>query len=171
MSDVNEVLDRISSAIYRSGVALKAMAAAPVPSAVVAPAAVAPAMVAPADDAVLTQALDDERTANAQLQERLRQVKARHDTRMATLEAELAQNRTAMAGMDAGLQGLHQTNADLREVVATLRGALSRGVAEPEMINRALLAEVEALSAARAADLAELGAVYAELKPLLGEAS
>ena len=166
MSDVNEVLDRISSAIYRSGVALKAMAAAPVPSAVV-----APAMVAPADDAVLTQALDDERTANAQLQERLRQVKARHDTRMATLEAELAQNRTAMAGMDAGLQGLHQTNADLREVVATLRGALSRGVAEPEMINRALLAEVEALSAARAADLAELGAVYAELKPLLGEAS
>lgn len=157
MSDLNEVLDRISSAIYRSNVALRAIPAAPAGSV--------------ADPAALTQALDDERTANAQLQERLRQVRSRGDARIATLETELAQNRAVMTGMDAGMQGLQQTNADLRDLIANLRADLMRGMAEPELINRALMAEVEALRAARAADLAEVRAVYAELKPLLGEAS
>lgn len=166
MSDLNEVLDRISSAIYRSNVALKAIPDVPdTPATPVTPAGPV------ADTAALTQALDDERTANAQLKERLRQVRTRDDARIAALESELAQNRAALAGMDAGLQGLQQTNADLRDVTATLRAALTRDVADPELINRALMAEVEALGAARAADLAEVRAVYAELKPLLGEAS
>lgn len=163
MSDVNEVLDRISSALYRTGAALETFAR-PVPG---------PAPEAGADGTVvaLTRALDDERTANAQLAERLRQVKNRHDARAAVLETGLAQNRGVMAGLDGSLQGLRQTNADLRDSIATLRLALTRGIAEPEMINRALLAEVEALNATRAADQAEVQAILAELKPLLSEAN
>lgn len=113
--------------------------------------------------------LDEERTVNAQLEERVRALKDRQDGRVAQLEAEVAESRSRIAAADADVQGLRQTNADLRDVAAQLREALAQGVTEPQLINRAMLAELEALRTARAIDLAEVNAVLAELRPLLGE--
>ena len=113
--------------------------------------------------------LDEERTVNAQLEERVRALKDRQDGRVAQLEAEVAESRARIAAADADVQGLRQTNADLRDVAAQLREALAQGVTEPQLINRAMLAELEALRSARAIDLAEVNAVLAELRPLLGE--
>ena len=113
--------------------------------------------------------LDEERTVNAQLEERVRALKDRQDGRVAQLEAEVAESRARIAAADADVQGLRQTNADLRDIAAQLREALAQGVTEPQLINRAMLAELEALRSARAIDLAEVNAVLAELRPLLGE--
>ena len=113
--------------------------------------------------------LDEERTVNAQLEERVRALKDRQDGRVAQLEAEVAESQARIAAADADVQGLRQTNADLRDIAAQLREALAQGVTEPQLINRAMLAELEALRTARAIDLAEVNAVLAELRPLLGE--
>ena len=113
--------------------------------------------------------LGEERTVNAQLEERVRALKERQDGRVAQLEAEVAESRARFAATDADLQSLRQTSADLADVTAQLREALAHGVTEPQLINRAMLAELEALRTARAVDLAEVNAVIAELRPLLGE--
>lgn len=113
--------------------------------------------------------LDEERTVNAQLEERVRALKDRQDGRVAQLEAEVADSRARLTAADQDVQGLRQTNAELRDVAAQLREALTQGVTEPQLINRAMLAELEALRAARAVDLAEVNAVIAALRPLLGE--
>jgi chromosome segregation ATPase len=117
----------------------------------------------------LRSRLDEERTVNAQLEERVRALKERQDGRVAHLEAEVAENRARFGEIDEDMQRLRQANAELRDIGAQLREALAQGVAEPQLINRAMLAELEALRAARAADLAEVNAVIAELRPLVGE--
>lgn len=113
--------------------------------------------------------LDEERTVNAQLEERVRALKDRQDGRVAQLEAEVAESRAQLVTVDKDLQSLRHTNAELRDIAAQLREALAQGVTEPQLINRAMLAELEALRAARAVDLAEVNAVIAGLRPLLGE--
>lgn len=113
--------------------------------------------------------LDEERTVNAQLEERVRALKDRQDGRVAQLEAEVAESRAQLVTVDKDLQSLRHTNAELRDIAARLREALAQGVTEPQLINRAMLAELEALRAARAVDLAEVNAVIAGLRPLLGE--
>ncbi len=113
--------------------------------------------------------LVDEQAVNAQLEERVRALKDRQDTRMAALDAQIASQRQALAALDHELQALRQSNADLRELNAQLRAAAEDGVAEPELINRAVMAELDALRATRAADIAELEAVIDTLKPLITE--
>lgn len=136
-------------------------------------AASAPALPIDAPDqgaAALRARLEEERTVNAQLEERVRALKERQDGRLAHLEAEVAENRARLTGLDEDLQRLRQTNAELRDMAAQLREALAEGVTEPQLINRAMLAELEALRAARTVDLAEVNAVIAELRPFLGGA-
>ena len=74
-----------------------------------------------------------------------------------------------MIEMDKELQRLQQINAELRAVASEMRLALAEGVAEPELVNKATMAEIDALNASRAADRAEVAAVLAELKPLVEE--
>jgi chromosome segregation ATPase len=120
--------------------------------------------------AALRQELAEERIVQAQHEERIRALKERHDRKVAELESVLATERDRLAGLDHALQGLRQSNADLRELTGHLRAALTEEVADPGLVNRALLAEIEALRATRAADLAEIEAVYDALRPHLGEA-
>lgn len=124
----------------------------------------------PAEVAALRAALDEERTVQAQLEERIRGLKDKHDRRVAELEAVVGAERDKMVALDHELQRLRQSNADLRDVVGQLRAALAAEVAEPELVNRAMVAEIEALRATRAADLAEIEAVYDALRPHIGEA-
>lgn len=64
------------------------------------------------------------------------------------------------------MQRLRQTTIQLRETLRQMREQAQIGV-EPHLINKALLAEIEALRAARSSEIAELDAILAELAPLL----
>ncbi|MFT4917080.1 MAG: chromosome segregation ATPase [Yoonia sp.] len=154
MSNVTELEQRISVAMDRIEKGLGDMAEQ------------APAV----DGAALEVQLEDERSANAQLEERVKALKERQDTKISELEARVSFQRDQMAALDTELQRLRASSADMREVNAQLRIAATDGVAEPELINRAMMAEVEALSAQRASESAEVDAILKELKPLIEEA-
>lgn len=121
-------------------------------------------------DHALQARLAEEQTANAQLEERVKALKDRQDGKIADLETQVASQNAQMAQLDKELQRLRASNADMRDVNAQLRSAAADGVAQPELINRALMAEVEALAAQRAADAAEVDAILSDLKPLIAEA-
>ena len=154
MSNVTELEQRISVAMDRIEKGLGDMAEQ------------TPAV----DGAALEAQLEDERSANAQLEERVKALKERQDTKISELEARVSFQRDQMAALDTELQRLRASSADMREVNAQLRVAATDGVAEPELINRAMMAEVEALSAQRASESAEVDAILKELKPLIEEA-
>lgn len=131
----------------------------------------------------LAEALEEEKLANAQLEERLRGVKVKHDAELQALRAELEKpsatdalqanldaQAEAMTRLDGDLQRLRQANDQLRDSNAALRAANEAGVGEPHLINKAMLAELEGLRAARATDVAEASAVLARLEPLLADA-
>ncbi|GGL62423.1 hypothetical protein [Wenxinia marina] len=123
------------------------------------------------DHAALSQRLEEERTANAQLEERVRVLKERQEGRIAALEREVAAERERAGRLDGDLQALRQANAELSDTVAQLRGALEEGLDDPALVNRAILAELEGLKAARAADRTEIEEILAELRPIIEEAS
>ena len=119
----------------------------------------------------LKAALDEERTASAQLEERVRALKERQDSRIGKLEAEAAAERDRAAALDAANAGLRQSNADLAAACEELRRAAEAGLDDEALVNRAVLAELESAQARQAADRAELDAILGELRPIVEEAS
>ena len=111
--------------------------------------------------------LEEERLANAQLEERVKLLKERQDGRVADLEAQVAGHGAQLAALDGELQRLRASNADLRDLTAQLRAVAADGTADPDLINQAMAAEIEALAAQRASEAAEVDAILTELKPLL----
>ena len=77
--------------------------------------------------------------------------------------------QTRVAAMDLELQRLRKANDQLRQSNAALRTANEEGVGEPHLINKAMLAELEGLRAARAADVAEASSIIGALAPLLDQ--
>jgi len=152
MSDIAALEGRITAALDRIGYGLEQVAT---PQA--------------SDREDLAAQLDEERTANAQLVERVRALKEAQDGRMSELEARVEAQREQMAQLDGELQQLRASNADMRDVSAQLRTAAAEGVADAELINRAMMAEIDALGAQRGADRAEMDAILSELSPLLRE--
>lgn len=155
MSDINTLEGRITAALERISTGVDAMGAAPA---------------AVGDNGLQTQ-LEEERTANAQLVERVKALKERQDTKIAELEARVSAQSSQLAELDGELQRMRASHADLREMNAQLRSVATEGAAEPELINRALIAEIDALHAQRSADAAEVDAILSELKPIIEEAS
>ncbi len=121
-------------------------------------------------DPELAQALEDERTANAQLTERVRTLRTRKENETATLRTQVEDGEARMAQLDIELQRVRRANAQLSDACAALRAANQEGVGEPHLINKAMLAELEGLRAARAADVAEASAILTALTPLLDAA-
>lgn len=115
--------------------------------------------------------LEEERTANAQLEERVRSQRTKSDTELAGMRAQLDEGETRMAQLDVELQRVRRANAQLTDACAALREANTEGVGEPHLINKAMLAELEALRAARAADVAEASVILASLQPLVDAAT
>ncbi len=72
-----------------------------------------------------------------------------------------------MRKLDGELQSLRKANEQLRDNNKALREANEAGVAEPHLINKSMLAELEGLRAARAADRAEADLVMADLERLI----
>ncbi|KUJ85831.1 hypothetical protein AVO45_02300 [Ruegeria marisrubri] len=87
------------------------------------------------------------------------------------LRAERASHGSAMSRLEHELRQLQKANEQLRDTIAELRASAEAGVTNPELLNRAAEAELEALRAARATDAAEAHAVLARLEPLLAQAN
>ena len=152
MSDIDELQRRITAALDRVAKGLDAVGGPSEP------------------DPDMVQALEDERTANAQLSERVRSLKTRSDAETATLRSQVEEAQARMAQLDVELQRVRRANAELTEACAALQEANAEGVGDPHLINRAMLAELEGLRAARVADVAESSAILAALGPLLDDA-
>lgn len=120
-----------------------------------------------AEIARLTQALEDERTVTAQLEERIKGIKDQLEGRVSGMETALEEARASVTAVDTELQQLREVNEKLRESNVALRDANAEGLADAELINASLMAEVEALRAGREADAAEMGAVLTQLDAIL----
>ena len=155
MSDIEEFQRRIIGALDRAGQALDRLGVA-----------------APdgADTASLAAELEAERVANAQLEERVRAIKDKQETKVARLEAEVETLRSALETRDAELRRMRSVNDELRSSNAALREANAEGLAEPHLVNSSMMSELEALRERRAADRAEIDEVLALLEPALKEA-
>jgi predicted nucleic acid-binding Zn-ribbon protein len=154
MSEIEEFQRRIAAALDRIGQGLEGRAGG-----------------AEADEvAALRQQLEDERLASAQLEERLRKLKARQEAAQAEADASREATAKQLAKMDTDLQALRQANRQLRDNNAALREANAQGVADPHLINKAMMAELEALRASRATDRAEAEVILSELGRVLDEA-
>ncbi len=154
MSDIEELQRRITAALDQVAYGLDKLSTA-----------------APSgpDEATLA-ALEEERTANAQLQERVRTLRKKSEKNALNLTTQLEEGAARAAQLDIELQRLRRANEQLTEACHALREANSEGVGDPHLINKAMLAELEALRAARAADVAEASAILANLQPLVDAA-
>ncbi|MGB3244376.1 MAG: hypothetical protein WBB25_07570 [Sulfitobacter sp.] len=121
-------------------------------------------------DPETAQALEEERTANAQLSARVRALKTRSDAEMAEMRAHLEEADARMSQLDVELQRVRRANQQLQEVCEALRDANAEGVGDADLINKAMMAELEGLRAARATDVAEASAILAALGPLVENA-
>ncbi len=68
------------------------------------------------------------------------------------------------------LQRMRRTTIGLRDQLRQLRQAQAEGVAEPQLINKAMLTELDALRATRLTEMAELDEIAAALEEHLTEA-
>ncbi|MBQ0716986.1 MAG: hypothetical protein KBT76_08555 [Sulfitobacter litoralis] len=125
----------------------------------------------------LSQDLAQERAVNVELAEQVEALKKRLADETSHLRAELAtaqaQNNNADAArtqtekLDMELQRVRRANAQLAEACAALREANAEGVGDAGLINAALQAELDAVHAARRADVAEADAILSVLTPLV----
>jgi predicted RNase H-like nuclease (RuvC/YqgF family) len=162
MAEISELESRITAALDRIGAALETMPAER---------DAGDGGTSSEEVAQLRAALEDERMANAQLEERVRMIKERQDGELNDSRNSLREVKAAMERLDAELQKLRQVNEQLRASNAALREANAEGVGEPHLINKAMLTELEALRAARKTDRAENAAIIAALDPLLAAAA
>lgn len=162
MHNIAELERRITAALERIGRRVEGLtAAAEQPS----------AMLPESDFAQLNEELDEERMLNAQLNERLRVVHQKDSAERAALEQQLSDLNAQLAAQSDELARLRSTLGQLNDELADLRGVAELGVTEPEHINKAMQAELQALRVARASEAEELAEIVAALNPLIEEAS
>lgn len=124
----------------------------------------------------LRDALEAEKTANAQMEERIKTLHEGQDGKSAELESQVATLRehnytlksTAIEAKSQ-VQQLRKTNQHLQATLQNLRVAAAEGV-EPHLINQAMMSELEGLRSVRDADRAEMDDILGALQPLLKEA-
>ena len=149
MSDIEELSGRIMSAMDRLASGLDALTGA-----------------GPESEA-LQQALEEERQVNAQLTERVRALGERQQQAVAAMEAKAAEAEERINKLDIELQQLRRAQDMLRDACDALREANAEGVGDPDLINAAMAAELDALRAMRKAEMAEADEIIAGLMPLL----
>ncbi|MDP3340088.1 hypothetical protein [Frigidibacter sp.] len=167
MSDITDYERRIAAALERIGHGVETLArpvAVPEPDPVAEP---VPPAVDTAELTALREALESERAANAQLVERVRAIKEKQDSTIGALERRVAKLTAQLeaGGLDAAK--LRRANTQLSDASQALREAMAAALPEPHLINKAMLAELDALRALRASDAAEMEEILAELKPFL----
>ena len=153
MTEIAELERRITTALDRIGAGLDGLGGG-------------------GDDAALQElreALDAEKTVNAQLEERVKSLHEQHDARVKELETEVARLKTSALEANGQVQSMRRANQHLQATLQNLREAAVAGV-EPHLINQAMMSELEGLRSVRDADRAELDDILGALQPLLKEA-
>ena len=117
----------------------------------------------------LEAALEAERRSNTQLTDRVRSLKQRESRTEAGLEARIEQLTKQLDVQGLELHRLRKGTIQLREALRVLREASEAGTIDAAMINKALLAELEALRAARSSETVELEEIISELTTLIGK--
>ncbi|HHH89312.1 MAG TPA: hypothetical protein ENK45_01965 [Aliiroseovarius sp.] len=158
MSEIAELEGRITAALDRIGQGLDALGPKADP---------AVAQAAAQETARLRAALEEEKKTNAQLEERVRAIKEKQEFTVTRLTEEVERLRSILERGESDTQGMLRAMSQLRDNNAALRDAVRRGLAEPHLVNKSMMAELEALRAMRAADRTELDAVLAEFAPLV----
>ena len=162
MQEIAELERRITAALERIGRGVESLGGQGM--------AAMPVLAGDSDLAQLNEALDEERMANAQLAERLRVVRDKDDTEKAALVAARDALQDQLAAQSDELTRLRRSLDQVNGELADLRDLAERGVVEPEHINKAMLAELEALRSARASEAVEIAEIVAALNPLISEA-
>ncbi|TCM86496.1 hypothetical protein [Rhodovulum steppense] len=154
MSDITEFERRITAALERIGLGLGGLER------------VDPDRPDPAEVEALREALESERSANAQLNERVKAIRERQETQVARLDRRAHEMTERAESLEAEVERLRAVNARLRETSAALRAANAEGLGDPAAIDAAMAAELASLEVLRAGDRAELEAIIADLRPL-----
>lgn len=162
MQDLGELERRISAALERIGQGLDVLTA---PQEEVEP----PPPDTTEIDGLRVQ-LQEERFANAQLLERLRALKERDASQQAQVQEKMEKLTRQLDVQGLELQRMRRTTIGLRDQLRQLREAQAAGLAEPHLINKAMLTELEALRATRLIEIAELDEISAALDEHLTEA-
>lgn len=157
MSDIAELERRITAALARIGAGLERGNRVPQGSD------------QSAEIADLSEALAEEKIVNAQLSERLRAIKDRDAQSSHALDAKIEGMTRQLDVQGLELQRMRKTTIQLREQLRLMREAQEKSLADPHMVNKAMLAELEALRAARSSEVAEMDEILAELTPLILE--
>jgi hypothetical protein len=161
MQDLGELERRITDALNRIGAGIESLGTSPASS----------------EDGTLARLqaeLAAERETSAALRRELGA--ARSPIPAAVLEGDEAALRARIEQMTRQLdvQGLEmhrmrKTMVQLRENLRGLRRAQAANLADPEQINRAMQAEIEAMRVARLSEVAELDEIISELTPHIRE--
>lgn len=162
MQDITKLEQRITAALERIGKGVDRIATKggqPARETTASPVAA---------DAALRAQLEDEKALTAQLQERLRALKERDNQGSLQEKVDRLTQQLDVQGLE--LQRMRRTAASLRDQLAQLRQAQAAGVVEPHLINKTMLAELDALRATRLTEMAEMDEILAALEPHLSEA-
>ena len=153
MDDISEYERRITAALDRAAKALDKLGASE-----------------GGDTEALKSELEAERVANQQLEERVRAIKETQEQTVKRLEVQVADLGQAVVARDAEVQQLRSVNEELRASNGALREANAKGVGDADLVNSAMVTEIEGLRAARASERAEIEDILATLEPVLKEA-
>lgn len=176
MQDMAELERRIAAALHRIGEGIETLT-----SATSAPASAPPVEDHAADaDRIqqLEQALSAERHTVAALREQLEaQAEPAPDTEptpapdadRAELEARIEKMTAQLDVQGLEIHRMRKTVVQLRENLRGLRRAQTANLADPEQINRAMMAELEAIRVTRLSEVAEMDEILTELTPLIKE--
>ena len=158
MTDISELERRIASALDRIRSGVDGMDLAPAE---------------PDTSALdaLREELEAEKTANAQLEERVKVLRQQNETARTEVQSQLDAAKSATLEARNEVQQLRKTNQHLQASLQSLREATAAGTSEPHLINQAMQSELDGLRSARDGDRAELDAILGELAPLLKEGS
>lgn len=159
MSDIEDLERRITAALERIGTAVEGLDA---------PGPQGTPEADPEELSRLREALEEEKLVSAQLEERNAKLRGKYEDQRATLEQELEAQRMATAKLDMEMQRMRAANEQLRSSNQALREANEKGVGEPHLINKAMLAELEGLRASREVDKAEARAIADTIGLALG---
>lgn len=164
MGQIQELEQRITAAFLRISAGLEALSAQAAATPVVVKTVTGQTQ---RDDDGLQEALDEERMANAQLNERLRVLRGQAAASEAALKTEVETLTRQLDAQGLDVQRLSGTVAQLREDLRRLREAAEQGIVDPSLINKAMMAELEALRATRTAEANKMTEILSALVPIL----